>query len=455
MPKDVELRLNYTSGTVTFAVEGDYLPRWEPVYRFNTNPPQIVEMRQVWEFRGARLVNTTTSGLWTSIASLLGRIGTRGTGQLTSATLVATPSGTPSTLLTLGPSDYEKFAVDVLDGELDPTVPAASWRRSATFTLRLSAVRKFDDARGIVDFEQSVSVTYPQGLRRVELTTTITTKEGVSAVGKAELYAGLDVAAYGSDYVYETGAGASGIDHETEDADQLEARAPTVCRSVSILQQQGVDAGTTSAAGSLSSVLYQVTTERTSEEVRTRTVAQAIGANAEAWVLGRRPAGALARDVLVLEPPLVRGEWEQVTQRVSPTGEESAMTVEVELTGGGAALDWEPVSGGYEPVVFEGGLLPWTARVSVEVERVGGSGRLSELRLPGPPPEPWRFVQAESLEGDPHRVPGERAVDATRDRWRRKALLVFRSVSPPGEPVAAAMLAAPPRATYFYPGQVS
>lgn len=460
MAKNLQLELVYPSGTVTFAVEGSYLPRWEPTYRFNVNPPEVVELRQVWEFQQVKFISTTVSGLWTTagnINTLLSILATRGTGHFTSARLIADPSGTPTTLITLGPSDYEKFAVEALEGELDAVTPRASWNKSAAFTLRVSAVRKFEDAQGIVDFQQTVRITFPRGLERVEAVTTITTKEGTSAVTKAASYAALDSTNYGSDYLYETGIDADGIDYEYEDADLVNGRTPTLCRATSIIQQQGVDVGTTGPSGSLAEAFYQTTVETTAKEVITRYVAQAVGANASAWVLSRKPSGSLSRDVLVTEPSglLVRGEWEIKTQRTTSSGAETSMVVEVEITGGGPDIDFEPTVGGFEPVMFEGGVLPWVARVSVSVERTGGSGRHSELRLPGPPGEPWIFIPNESTEKDPYRVEAEKGTDEAQDKWKREAVLVFKAPRAPDEPVSLAMARAQPVASYRYPGQLT
>lgn len=459
MAKDLQLELVHDSGTFVFAVEGEYVPRLEPVYRYNVNPPEIVELRQVWEFRQCKLVSSTAAGLWAGaggVAALVALLSTRGAGHPTSARLVDV--GASTTLITLGPADYEKFAFEILEGETDAATPRASWRRTAAFTLRVSAVRKFTDARGIVDFQQTVRVTFPGGLQRIESVMTITTLEGTSAVEKAAQYAALDSTNYGSDYLYETGAGADGIDYEYEDADTLNGRTPTVCVATSAIAQQGVDCGTTGPSGSLSAVLLQTETETTADETITRTIAQAVGPNAESWVVSQRPGGSLSRNLIVREPSsrLVRGEWERKTQRPdSATGETSSTTVEVTITGGGRVYDYEPATGDFEPIEYEGTFIPWVARVAITVERVGGSGRFSELRLPGPPGEPWRLQRDESEEKEPTRVPTEKGADALQARWRREATLVFRSVRAPDEPVSLAMSKVSPVASHLHVGQLT
>lgn len=462
MAKSLELRLVHSGGNFTFAVEGEYLPRWEPVYRFNANPPEVVEMRQTWEFRQCKLVASSVSALWTgsgaTIATLNTLLSTRGTGHPTSASLVANPSGTPSTLITLGPSDYEQFTIEA-EGEADAATPRTSWRLSAAFTIRISAVKKnAHSTTGMVGFDQTVSITYPDGLKRVEWRTTVTTKEGTSALTKATTYGALDVGNYGSTYWYVTGASGDGVDVEYTDADEVNSRTPTVCTAVSVLQETGVDLGTSSASGSLTAPVYSVTTNTTAKETITTYFAEARGANAESWVLSKRPGGSLSSSVVVSEPSsrLYRGTWEKRTQRTDPqSGDTSTTEVRVVVSGGGRAIDFEPVAGDFEPVMFEGAMLPWQATVSVTVERTGGSGLLSELRLPGPPGEPWVLIRGESEEGDPYKVLAERGTDSAQDKWKREARLVFRAPRPPEKPVAEAIASAQPIASHLYTGQVT
>ena len=452
MAKTLELALVHSAGTFVFSVEGEYFPRWEPTYRFNIDPPEVVELRLAWEFRQVKLVAATPAALFAgagaTIATLAGLLGTRGLGFPTNATL-KNSGGT--TLLEFG-ATYEQFIIEVLEGEADAETPRSSWATSAAFTLRLSAIKKNGDARSIVDFQQTVRVSYPGGLHRLSVETLITTKEGTSAVTKAGLYATLDSTAYGSDYLYETGIGSDGIDYDYDDADLVNSRTPTVCRAVSTIQRKGVDVGTTGPSGSLADASYSIDTQRTAKEVIVTTTAEAIGANAMSWVLSLKPGGSLFDSRIFEERAsrLVRGTWVKRTQRTTADGETTVEAV-VEITGGGPALSYEPVAGGFEPLEFEGAFLPWAARVTVTVERVGGSGRLSELRLPGPPGDPWRFDQNASTEQDPFRVQTEKGTDDAQDRWKREAVLVFRSVRPPDGPVAVALAAAPPIATYFYP----
>lgn len=462
MAKALELQLVHASGTFTFSVEGEYLPRWEPVYRTNANPPVVTEMRQVWEFRQCRLVASSVTGLWTgsgaTIAALRALLETRGSGHPTSATLVADPSGTPTTLVTLGPPDYEQFQIEALDGETDTATPRASWRLSAAFTIRVSAVKRNADANGMVGFIQTVRITYPGGLRRVEQTTTVTTREGTSAVDKATTFGALDVANYGSNYWYVTGARGNGVDVEYTDADEVNSRTPTVCTVTSVLEESGVDVGTSSAAGSLTAPSYSVNVRTTAQEVVTTYTAEARGDNAEAWVMSKKPGGSISDTNVFREPTalLVRGTWEKRTQRTDPsTGETSSAEVRVELSGGGPVEDFEIAAGGFEPVLFEGGMQPWQAVVTIAVERTGGSGKLSEMRLPGAPGEPWRLVRGESVETDPIRVLAEKGADSSQDRWRREARLVFRSARPPEAPLSETIAAQPRVASHLYTGQVS
>ena len=97
MAKALQLELVHNGGTFVFAVEGEYLPRWEPIYKLAANPPVVAEMRLTWEFRQCKLVSSTVAGLWVgagaTIATLNTLLETRGTGHPTAARLIRDPSG--------------------------------------------------------------------------------------------------------------------------------------------------------------------------------------------------------------------------------------------------------------------------------------------------------------------------------------------------------------------------
>src|SRR5690606_30481287 len=138
----------------------------------------------------------------------------------------------------------------------------------------------------------TVRLSFSGGLSRIEWETTITTREGVSAIEKANEFAALDVSNFGSNFWYVTGAGGHGIDYEATDADELSGRTPTIVRALSVLQESGVDLGTSGPEGSITDPVYSVNTRTTATEVVTTYTAEARGANAEAWVLSKQPGGS-------------------------------------------------------------------------------------------------------------------------------------------------------------------
>lgn len=435
MSAALQLQITYSGGTFTFDVEGEYLPRWEPTYKVAANPPVVTEMRKVWEFRQCRLISTTVAGLWTDVATLDTMLMARGTGHPTAAVLKRDPASANVTLVTLGPSDYEGFQIEA-EGETDAILPRASWRTSAAFTIRVSAVkRNAEDVTGIVDWDQRVTYRYEGGLAIVEMVTRLSTLEGTSAVTKAQTYATLDVSDFGSDYTYETN-GPDGIEYTYTDADEVNSRTPTVVECVSRLRRWGVTVGTTAAGGSPDSVGYEVLTRRTAKETITRYTISATGPNYLTWVASRKPTGSLSVDELV-DQKHIRSATGTYEQKVNAASAASGTTeIKVEISGGAEALDWEPVAGGYEPVEFVGAFLPWQATVTVTVERVGGSGLLSELRLPAPLGEPWRLDRNASTEGEPYEVQEDDPPDGAQQKWRREARLVYGSAKAPTGPLS-------------------
>lgn len=449
MSAALQLQITYSGGTFTFAVEGEYLPRWEPTYKIAANPPVVTEMRKVWEFRQCRLISTTVAGLWTDVATLDTMLMARGTGHPTAAVLKRDPAGANVTLVTLGPSTYEGFAIEA-EGETDAILPRASWRTSAAFTIRVSAIKRNADANGIVDWDQRFSYRYEAGLAIVELVTRLSTVEGTSAVTKAQTYATLDVNDFGSDYTYETN-GPDGIEYTYTDADEVNSRVPTVVECVSRLRRWGVTVGTTGPAGSPDSVGYEVLTRRTAKETITRYTISAQGPNYLTWIASRKPTGALAVDEIVdrKESRSATGVYEQKVN--APAAASGTMELKVEISGGAPAIDFEPVTGGFEPVEFVGAILPWQATVSILVNRVGGAGLLSELRMPGLLGEPWRLDKNASVEGEPYEVLEDDPPDGGQQTWRREARLVYRSARAPDGPLSPALRGAPPVATYYLP----
>ncbi|HYE92697.1 MAG TPA: hypothetical protein VEA38_16825 [Terriglobales bacterium] len=457
MGKALQLELSSTSAangsTFKFDVEGEFLPRWEPSFKFSADPPQLTEMRRVWEFRQCRLVSSTTSGLWANSNDNIGTLdlimGTRSTGRFTAATIKRDPDSANATVFQLGVgTGVEAFTVEFLEGETDALTPAASWRYSAAFTIRISQVTKLTDANGIVGWEQSVSYSYPNGLAQVEMRTRITTREGTSAVTKAQTYGKLDVANFGSAYTYDTN-GTSGIDYLYTDADETNSRTPTVVECVSRVRQWGVNVGTTAGGTSPSEVGYTVATKITAKATEKTYTVSARGPGYLSWVTSRKPSGPLTEDELVDDQAnkFATGTWTIKTDRASEDARRSEISVEI--TGGHPALDYEPVAGGYEPIEFNGALLPWQATLHVAVERTGGTGLASELPLPGILGAPWKLDRNASTEGEPYQPAEEKGTDKSQDTWRREARLVYRSARKPSGPVLAELREIPPINSYF------
>lgn len=447
------LELVYKSGTLTFDVEGEFLPSWLPVYRRNANPPVVVEMRKVWEIRQAKFVSSTVAGLWTKITTLDEALMARGDGHPTAARLIRDPGGAGATIITLGPPTYEQFLVEGLEGQTDALTPHASFRKSGAFDLRVSAVKKNPHSTtGIVGFDQAISYSYERGLARVRARTELSTAEGTDVRTKAQTYAALDIADFGSNYTFQTN-GPYGIEFESLDDDDTAGRVPTICVAVSELHEWGINVGTTGPGAYPDRVGYSTRTIVTAKKTRTEIDISAEGPNHESWVRARIPTGALTEDELLVDPAnkitIWKGAQETENEKQKTTGRRGEIRVTV--TGGHRAKSYEPAAGGHPPVKFVGAFVQWTAVVVVTVEAVGGTGKCSELKLPGRPGEPWDLIENESEEGEPYLEEENRKVDETQDTWRREARLVYRSATPPSETLAAKLASVPKVATLLYP----
>lgn len=453
MSKAVQLELVYSGGTLTFDVEGEFLPRWQPVHKLNANPPVVTEMRKVWELRQCRFVSTTSAALWTKILALEAALDARGTGHPTAARLIRDPSGAAATIITLGPATYEQFLLEAMEGETDGITPRSSWRTSATFMIRVSAVKKNAEAvTGLVGFDQQVDYSYENGLVRVGYRTQITTAETVDARTKAQTYAAIDITDFGSDYTYDTN-GPYGIDYTYTDADENNARVPTVVEVESRIRQWGINVGTTGPGAYPDKVGYSTRTIVAAKKTRTEITISAEGPGYESWVTARIPTGPLSESDMFVDTANKIAVWtgaqEEEDEKQKTNGRRGESRVVI--TGGHRARDYEPVAGGFEPVEFVGAFAPWTATVTVLVERVGGTGKLSELKLPGKPGAPWTLIENESEEGEPFLLEESRKVDESQDTWQREARLVYRSAKPPSQSLAAEIAAVPPVSSHFYP----
>lgn len=455
-----ELQIQGDSSNFVFDVEGEWT--WEQRKEFHEqrNPPELRAIREVWRFRQARIRSSdgTVATLWDELLAFRARLATRGTAYPTFARLVR--KGSPDVVeLTLGPNDYEQFRIDLVQGETDAEVPAASWVTVAPITLEISAVRKFADADGIVGYDQTVQVEYVNGLRRLTWRTRVETVQGTSAVTKAQGFARIPLA--GTNSTYETD-GPHGLIYEYEGDERsastgsgahASAHTPTVVIATCVLRTFGVSVSAGSGPAGLSpgDVSYSVTIEITKDERIVTTQAAAKGPGHLDWVKGKRPEGTLTRDVLFTELALNEssGLWEQRETAPGRAADDQLWTITAELTGGHQAKRYRPVSGGLPAVRQIGGVLPFRLAMHVVVEKRGGTGLPSELPFPPVLGQPWDLDLAASTETEP--VLAEKSPDPGADRWRREARLVYWSVKkPPQLPaLALARQGGAPRASYL------
>lgn len=443
------LRLEIVSGTTfTFDVEGVIEPRLEPEWKDAANPPQLERVRVVWTVTRARIVAVDADALWDAWAAFLARLQTRQpTAPPTSVRIVRDPGGANETVQTLGPATYQEFRWEGVTGEgTDDGSPAASWNVVAPVTLSFSAVLALADTDGIVGWRQVVRSTYDDaGLHNLEWETEVTTAEGTDARTKAETFAAIPFSSLGSGYSYLTN-GPTGVDLETLDADENNARTPTRVRAVSRVALRGVDVGTTGPGTAPTTVAYAVTTERSAKGTSTIYEASAQGPNYLSWVLGRRPGGALAEDSVTDS----RGDKRATGRWVRKTLDATAVqrTVRIQVRGGYPDFEFAPIAGGYAPVEFVGAVLAWEVTVAVEVEVSGGDGSRATLPFPGLLPDPLRLDYAASQE-DAEPWISEQAKEESQATYKRTAQLVYRSATRPPSDLGAQLAAAQPVGSYY------
>lgn len=446
----VRLEIQGTT-TLYLAVEGALFPSLEAEYKSASQPRQIVALRETWEVRGCRLVTSdgSATSTWSQWLDLKSRVSTRNS-EPTYARFVFVETG--AVLHTLGPTAYEDFQIDAVQGEQDPDVPAASWRSTATFTLRFSAVKRNADTNGIVTFDQVVSNTWPDSRHLLEWRTRITTVEGTSAADKAKAYAALTSAivnALGGGYLYVTN-GPDGIEYVEVDADEQNSRTPTVCEAVSSIRDAGTTVGFVTPGASPSDVTYSVTTRTSATETVTTTVAEATGPGAVAFVTSKRPD--MFNESEETEGPhlTARGVW---SLRFSSGGsggatKDSFTGIKVTVSGGSRVVDFESVADDGDPVESIGSFLSVTAVADLVITATGIEGRDDELPLPGHPGEPWVYDSAQSTEGEPY--PESKGGDPSMTTWRREAHLVFKASVAPSTSLGQALLRARPTPSYVY-----
>lgn len=442
------LEIQATSGAFRFALSSGFEPRLEPAWKDASEPPEVVELREVWEFPGARLVASDgePQTFWQEWTAFLATFRVRGAGAPVSVRLVRVVGTTTQVVWTLGPPTHERFRIEQLGSRTDDVVPRATWNVLAPVTLVISAVQRFADVRGIVGWHQETSSRHdPGGLHILEWRTTISTREGISAIEKVRQFGRIQIAPFGPSYTYETN-GRDGVEVVTTDADEVNQRVPTRATAVSRIRQWGIRVGTTSPGTSPTEVSYSVRT-RFEEGKRSVTYrATARGPGALAWVEARRPANAVDTGEVLHEEALryAEGTW---TTKDDPADELRPWSIQTEITGGHVDFDFEPVVGGYEPVLFEGAILPWRLTVQVRAQRRGANVSRDELLLPGVLPEPWILDHNESREREP--TVEKEGLDPESRVWVREASLVYWSARRPTASPLRQLEESRPVSSYF------
>lgn len=413
------LEIQGDSGNFTFDVQGEFLPRMIPEFTDNTNPPEVTSIRTVWEFRQAliRSSDGTVETLWDEWLAFLARLRTRGSSYPTYAKVVR--AGVDE--WTLGPSTYEDFRIEVVEGETWEDFPGATWQMVVPVTLLISGVEKFaDPTTGIVNFDQEVTYSHDNGLTRIRWETQIETKEGTDAVAKAKTYGLIPIANLGETYSFVTN-GDDGIDWLILDADETNSRTPTLVRATCVVQQFGVSVGTTSAGTSPSRVSWMIKdTVEKRQQVRTYE-ATAEGPGAMAWCLLQGTNNSLGQPTEKEEEfaqRFARCMWEVRSEADS----EKFSLIKVEVSGGKKRITFEEVDGGFAPLKFVGAVMPTQVVVNLEVRNTGDPGALD---FPGILPEPYVLIPQSTTETEAYREPTQVGRDDQVDVWMRTATIVY------------------------------
>ena len=451
----LQLEISGPAAPFSFDVPGLFEPRLEPSWKAASNPPQVTEVREVWEIRGARLVSPDGSqaALWARWTEFTNQLRKRAGPQW--VRLVRDPKGAREIVWTLGPPTHEGLKIEQLSAGQDESAPSATWKVLASVTLIVSGVRRFQDVRGIVGWEQDVSSTFtPGGLHVLEWRTEITTREGVSALERARRLGRIDVRPFGDRYSYDTN-GPDGVEVTALDADEASARVPTVALAVSRIHQWGVPVGALGPGTSPTEVGYSTRRKVEKGEAVLVVRASARGPSALRWVELREPPGAKKSSEIFHEEAVhfAEGVW---TFQEDPEEEEpdsptpNLLELRLTLSGGHADFDFEPVVGGYEPVTFEGALLPWKLTAQIKVRKRGGEGKPGELLLPGVLAEPWLLDRKVSHETLPYLAEPSDEPDAR--LWARDAALVYWSARRPDRYPSAELKDVQPVESYWLSG---
>lgn len=443
--------------TFTFLVPPrPFLPERECRFKEASEPPEVEEIADVWDLPNALLVSTdgTQATLWTQFAALRALVGTRAA-PLTS---VKAKDSAGNTLWDLTAGAYENLRIERMTfGEATPYEGAdhASWRTVIPCNLRVSAVLPQADTNGIVRWSQRVLYTnLPGGLLRITWVTEISVAKGTSggAAGKLATYGLIPVATWGDSYRYVTNGDASaapGVDIEELDADEQNAWAATTAIGTCVLEQTGVDVGTSAPGLSPDQVSYEVTTEESADGTVYTYVATAQGPDAQGWCEAKIPTGlAIDKTVRYEEQAsrLYRITWTQSLpgsgSGAGNSGNGVVATIRCQLTGGFPEDELEPAAGAYDPVVFTTARLPWELTVLITLEGLGKS-RAADLKFPPRLGSPFLLQRGRSTEDvAPFAVDGAVGKTIASTRYRREARLVYGLATKPPASFAAQLLAA-------------
>jgi len=202
---------------------------------------------------------------------------------------------------------------------------------------------------------------------------------------------------------------------------------------VSRIKQWGVHVGTTAPGSSPTEVGYSTRTRVEKDERSTTYRATARGPGALRWVEGRKPSGPIDTAEVFHEEAIRYAEGTWVVKEQSPPQPDAPegirWQIQTSISGGHPDFDFEPVVGGFEPVLFEGAILPWRLTVTLKGQRRGGEGKSEELKLPGVLPEPWLLDRKASSEKEP--FVAQFGADAESHQWAREASLVYWSARRP------------------------
>src|SRR5687768_9705065 len=125
----LRLDIHSSSGTFGLTVQGGFEPRLEPVWKEASDPPEVIEIREVWEIPGARLVASDgdPATLWREWTDFLAHFRAR-SGAPVTVRLVRDPAGAAEVVWTLGAPTHERFRFEHLGAGREDHVPRAAWR---------------------------------------------------------------------------------------------------------------------------------------------------------------------------------------------------------------------------------------------------------------------------------------------------------------------------------------